>query len=295
MGPRGWYRQRMGIAVAPTRPSGFRWRSGEQSCLLYCERNRRQRPIIEGLDDYLSSEETTVEQSLVGPRRCRSPVYTLSHMASETSPYWLDRLRERRARGRIVLCSPLAWLALSTSARESILADVAKWSEYASLPGLPSDSLRVTAAYIAESRAFRTLLYYRLRHCSSPAVRLMMPVLSALWRPHPTLILHPESLGPGCFILHGDSTMVGARSIGKNFVVGQHVVVGYRAPGELPTIGDNVSIYVGAIVMGELTIGDDATIGVGAVVTNSVPDGATVVPLPARPVPVAPRSRKVLP
>lgn len=80
--------------------------------------------------------------------------------------------------------------------------------------------------------------------------------------------------------------MVGARSIGENFVVGQHVVVGYRLPGELPTIGDNVSIYVGAIVMGNVSIGDGATVGAGAVVTNDVPSGATVVPLPARPVPI---------
>lgn len=115
-----------------------------------------------------------------------------------------------------------------------------------------------------------------------------MPLLRAVWRPHPTLIFHPDSLGPGCFIMHGDSTMVGARSIGRNFVVGQHVVVGYRGPGEVPRIGDDVSIYVGAIVIGDIHVGDGATIGAGAVVSNSVPDGATVVPLPARPVPVAP-------
>jgi len=80
--------------------------------------------------------------------------------------------------------------------------------------------------------------------------------------------------------------MVGAKSIGANFVVGQHVVVGYRGQDELPTIGDDVSIYVGAIVIGDITIGDGATVGAGAVVANDVPSGATVVPLPARPVPI---------
>lgn len=210
-------------------------------------------------------------------------------MSVSASQHWLERLRARRAQARTQLCSPLAWMALRTSARESILADVEKWLEYAAFPSPPEGAVPIIAAYIAESRAFRTLLYYRLRHSRSVVVKLAMPLLGAIWRPHPTLILHPDSLGPGCFILHGDSTMVGARSIGRNFVVGQHVVVGYRGAGELPTIGDNVSIYAGAIVLGAITIGDGATIGAGAVVTSNVPRGATVVPMPARPVPVAPR------
>lgn len=207
-------------------------------------------------------------------------------MDAKTLPHWLDQLRAIRAKGRGLLCSPVARVALSTGARELILADVRKWCDYSSLPGAPEGASALTAAYVAESRAFRTLVYYRLSHCPSAALKLVLPVLRALWRPHPTLIFHPDSLGPGCFILHGDSTMVGARSIGENFVVGQHVVVGYRGQNELPTIGDNVSIYVGAIVIGDVTIGDGATVGAGAVVANDVPDGATVVPLPARPVPV---------
>lgn len=209
-----------------------------------------------------------------------------SRMAIATSPRWMEQIKALQARVRSMFCSPLARVALSTSARELILADVRKWCEYSSLPSAPEGASALTAAYIAESRAFRTLIYYRLRHCSSTAVKLTMPVLRAVWRPHPTLIFHPDSLGPGCFILHGDASMVGARSIGENFVVGQHVVVGYRGQDELPTIGDNVTIYVGAIVIGDITIGDGATIGAGAVVANNVPNGATVVPLPARPVPI---------
>lgn len=190
---------------------------------------------------------------------------------------------------RRLLCVPPAQIALATSARVLVLADVRKWCDYSSLPDAPKGAVALTAAYIAESRAFRTLVYYRLRQCAPAPVKLVLPFVRAIWRPHPTLILHPDSLGSGCFILHGDSTMVGARSIGKNFVVGQHVVVGYRGQDELPTIGDNVTIYVGAIVLGDITIGDGATVGAGAVVANDVPSGATVVPMPARPVPVPTR------
>ena len=45
-----------------------------------------------------------------------------------------------------------------------------------------------------------------------------------------------------------------------------------------------MSIYVGAIVIGNVVIGSGATIGAGSVVTNDVPERAVVVPLPARPI-----------
>jgi maltose O-acetyltransferase len=48
------------------------------------------------------------------------------------------------------------------------------------------------------------------------------------------------------------------------------------------TIGENVWIGGGAILLPGVTIGDDAVIGAGAVVTRSVPNGKTVVGNPAR-------------
>ena len=51
------------------------------------------------------------------------------------------------------------------------------------------------------------------------------------------------------------------------------------------TIGDDVWIGGGAIVLPGITIGDGAIVGVGSVVTRDVPAGATVVGNPARPLP----------
>lgn len=48
------------------------------------------------------------------------------------------------------------------------------------------------------------------------------------------------------------------------------------------TIGRNVWIGGGAIILPGLTIGDDAVIGAGAVVTRDVPAGATALGNPAR-------------
>jgi maltose O-acetyltransferase len=49
------------------------------------------------------------------------------------------------------------------------------------------------------------------------------------------------------------------------------------------TIGANVWIGGGAILLPGITVGDDAIIGAGSVVTRDVPAGATVVGNPARP------------
>jgi maltose O-acetyltransferase len=48
------------------------------------------------------------------------------------------------------------------------------------------------------------------------------------------------------------------------------------------SIGQNVWIGGGAIILPGLSIGDDAVVGAGAVVTRDVPEGATVLGNPAR-------------
>jgi len=48
------------------------------------------------------------------------------------------------------------------------------------------------------------------------------------------------------------------------------------------TIGTNVWIGAGAIILPGVTIGDDAIVGAGSVVTRDVPAGATVVGTPAK-------------
>jgi serine acetyltransferase len=48
-------------------------------------------------------------------------------------------------------------------------------------------------------------------------------------------------------------------------------------------LGASVLVGCGAQILQYLLIGSGATIGAGAVVTRNVPDGATVVGIPARP------------
>ena len=57
--------------------------------------------------------------------------------------------------------------------------------------------------------------------------------------------------------------------------VNQMVNIGYRGKG-YPTIGDNVRVGVGAIVIGDIKIGNNVNIAAGAIVLEDVPDNCTV-------------------
>lgn len=60
-----------------------------------------------------------------------------------------------------------------------------------------------------------------------------------------------------------------------------HVATGASLAGNV-RIGTASHIGIGAVIRQEITIGKDVTVGAGAVVIHDVPDGATVVGIPAR-------------
>jgi serine O-acetyltransferase len=194
--------------------------------------------------------------------------------------------RFRALLSRCAMCAhlPLAAFALRTPCRELILSDAGKWLQYLDIvPCAEQVSERETVAMLlARDPAFRTLLYYRLKH-GGELTSALVPFLKRIWRPLASLDFHPDSLGPGCFILHGWNTSVSARSIGADFVIGVNVMVGFSKEGEYPTIGDNVCLSVGSIVLGDILLDDNSVVGAGAVVVRDVPTGATVVGVPAKP------------
>lgn len=84
-----------------------------------------------------------------------------------------------------------------------------------------------------------------------------------------------EKLGGGLFIQHGYCTDMSARSIGENCWINQKVCLGYKG-NDCPTIGNNVRIGVGAVIIGGVTIGDNVNIGANAIVVHDVPSNCTV-------------------
>lgn len=63
------------------------------------------------------------------------------------------------------------------------------------------------------------------------------------------------------------------RTIGRNVIIYQHVTI---SSGE-GTIGDNVLLGAGSVVLPDCSIGHNAKIGANTVVVEDVPSGATVV------------------
>ncbi len=127
---------------------------------------------------------------------------------------------------------------------------------------------------------YRNLFYYRIKSDRNMAGRILMEISKVFFRPMDTLYIATPEIGEGLFIQHGFSTIIAARSIGKNCWINQQVTIGYSDNGETPVIGDNVHITAGAKVFGDITIGDNSFIGANAVVFKNVPPNCTVVGVP---------------
>lgn len=66
-----------------------------------------------------------------------------------------------------------------------------------------------------------------------------------------------------------------------NCIIHQNCTIGDRNGGR-PIIGNNVIIYVGAMLLGNITIGDNSIIGANSVVTKNCPPNSIMVGTPAR-------------
>ncbi|MFO8008361.1 MAG: DapH/DapD/GlmU-related protein [Candidatus Brocadiia bacterium] len=88
--------------------------------------------------------------------------------------------------------------------------------------------------------------------------------------------------GPGLVVLHSVGVVVNsAVRAGRNVIIESGVTIGAEKGG-CPSIGDNVFIGSGAKLIGPIRVGSDVRIGANAVVLEDVPDGATVVGVPAK-------------
>ena len=105
--------------------------------------------------------------------------------------------------------------------------------------------------------------------------------------------IHPGArIGRNFFIDHGFTVIGETAEIGDNVTIYQNVTLGGTNPStgvggkRHPTLKDNVVIGSGAQILGPIEVGEGAKVGANAVVTRDVVPGATMVGIPARPVPV---------
>lgn len=131
------------------------------------------------------------------------------------------------------------------------------------------------------------MFFHRIAHF---LYRLRIPVIPRLISQISRLLtlieIHPGAkIGKKFFIDHGNGVVIGETSvIGDDVTIYQGVTLGGTGKEHgrrHPTIGNNVVVGAGAIILGNINIGDNARVGAGSVVTKSVPPDTTVVGNPS--------------
>lgn len=116
--------------------------------------------------------------------------------------------------------------------------------------------------------------------------------------------IHPGAkIGRNFFIDHGFVVIGETAEIGDDVTMYQGSTLGGTNPTNgvggkrHPTIGDGVIISLGAAILGPIHVGAGARVGANAVVTKDVPEGATMVGIPAKPtlVEVKPETQSFVP
>src|SRR3974390_3297188 len=173
-----------------------------------------------------------------------------------------------------VRLTPLIALMLLCSNRHIVWADLDRWGYFRL--GQPRNLMERILLFV-------NLMTWVPEYRNVFYLRTGMPgrLLSILCPPMYSLHLGDTKIGPGLLIWHGDGTLVSADEIGKNCTIYHQVTIGRLNMEHPTTIGNNVTVYAGAKVLGRVKVGDNVTIAANSVVMSDVPPNVTVMGVPA--------------
>ena len=170
------------------------------------------------------------------------------------------------------------------------------FSRYTSLHYLTGASVLCKSVAALRHPGLRTVWYFRVRHAASglpPMLRFMLnPLFLALrlvlW-PSSSCDLAPEAeIGGGCFLPHPIGVVIapgcrigGDVSLFSGVVLGINHLSADRSP---PTLGNHVTVYTGAKIVGFVKVGDRVIVGANAVVNADIEPHTVVGGVPARPI-----------
>ncbi|MEY4764748.1 MAG: hypothetical protein RI907_1421 [Pseudomonadota bacterium] len=162
---------------------------------------------------------------------------------------------------------------------ELLAADLRQKAKVYELPDKASSYVRM----LLNDGALAQILFRSMGFCQRHGLK---PLGAILYRLN-AIITHATigrdaDLGPGFVILHSVGVVINTNvKAGRNLVIYHGVTLGAER-NLSPILGDDVYIGAGAKVIGGVKVGSRVRIGANAVVTKDVPDGATVVGIPAR-------------
>lgn len=123
---------------------------------------------------------------------------------------------------------------------------------------------------------FRVVVRYRLQTYFFRKKGVLNRIISILIRngnikKYGVEIGFHSEIGSGLCIHHCNGIVVGEGvKAGENLNLYQNVTLG-KKNGEYPTIENGVTIYAGAVVIGDIIIGDNVVIGANALISKDVP------------------------
>ena len=135
---------------------------------------------------------------------------------------------------------------------------------------------------------FKAIVYYRIAHILyKKGQKLEARIITELAHSETGIDIHPGALiGSPFFIDHGTGIVIGETTvIGKRVVLYQGVTLGAISVTNArdkhgvkrhPTIGDDVTIYANATVLGDIKIGDDVIVGSNTYIREDIPAHTTV-------------------
>ena len=157
----------------------------------------------------------------------------------------------------------------------------------------PAAGHKLAAIFLYPS--FHVMVAHRLAHpLWRIGFRFIPRFIMQLARWFTGIEIHPAArIGSGFFADHGMGVVIGETAIlGNNVTLYHDVTLGGVMPAvdshaqktikRHPTIEDDVIIGAGAQILGPVTVGKCARIGGNSVVTRDVPQGQTIVGIPAK-------------
>ena len=178
---------------------------------------------------------------------------------------------------RLLLLDKQAYISKPCYQSSSLFACID--SEYCFLTGRPvSNKIKAISMFLNNS-TFRANVY--INRLQKTAGKKHAKLQARIFKKY-GIVIDASSIGKHFRADHVVGIVIGSGAvIGDYCRIYQNVTIGQKN-GRFPTIGDHVTIFPGAVIVGDVKIGDYAVIGANSVVTKDVPEGAIAVGAPAR-------------